>query len=63
MDWITQHGEHGFVNTLPTPLQRQGDFSEFLTGAQALDSNKQPILTLSVGRSSRVKFLIRQQHA
>jgi len=33
----------GFVNTLPTPLQRQGDFSEFLTGAQALDSNKQPI--------------------
>src|SRR5216683_1717603 len=28
----------GFVNTLPTPLQRQGDFSEFLTGSQAADS-------------------------
>src|SRR6266851_5384322 len=33
----------GFVNTLPTPLQRQGDFSEFLTGAQAVDANNKPI--------------------
>jgi len=29
----------GFVNTLPTPLQRQGNFGEFLTGKQAADSN------------------------
>src|SRR5947199_10641259 len=28
----------GFANTLPTPAQRQGDFSEFLTGKQAADS-------------------------
>src|SRR5882762_8175262 len=28
----------GFVNTLPTPLQRQGDFSEFLNGKQAVDA-------------------------
>src|SRR2546429_7493059 len=27
----------GFVNTLPTPLQRQGNFSEFL-GGQAMDT-------------------------
>src|SRR6266513_3460458 len=33
----------GFVNTLPSPLQRQGDFSEFLTGQQAVDSTKQPL--------------------
>src|SRR5437879_1837559 len=29
----------GFVNTLPTPLQRQVDFSEFLNGKQAVDAN------------------------
>jgi len=29
----------GFVNTLPTPLQQQGNFTEFLTGAQAVDAN------------------------
>jgi len=28
----------GFVNTLATPLQRQGNFSEFLTGQQLTDS-------------------------
>jgi len=33
----------GYVNTLPTPAQRTGDFSEFLTGAQAVDSNNTPI--------------------
>ena len=33
----------GLVNTLPTALQKQGDFSEFLTGAQAVDANKKPI--------------------
>jgi hypothetical protein len=33
----------GYVNTLPTPAQRSGDFSEFLTGAQAVDSNNDPI--------------------
>jgi hypothetical protein len=34
----------GFVNTLATPLQRQGNFSEYLTGAQALDSKGKPAL-------------------
>ncbi|HXJ87524.1 MAG TPA: TonB-dependent receptor [Candidatus Binatia bacterium] len=34
----------GYVNTLPTPLQRQGDFSEFLTGAQLTDSTNQPVV-------------------
>lgn len=34
----------GLVNTLPTALQKQGNFSEFLTGAQALDSNNKPIV-------------------
>src|SRR6266567_5602070 len=33
----------GFVNTLPSPLQRQGNFSEFLTGQQAVDSTNQPL--------------------
>ncbi len=33
----------GFVNTLPTPLQRSGNFSEFLTGAQLTDSNGAPV--------------------
>src|SRR5579864_5434888 len=33
----------GFVNTLPTTLQRQGNFSEFLTGQQLTDSNKNPV--------------------
>ncbi|PYT77602.1 MAG: hypothetical protein DMG40_23030 [Acidobacteria bacterium] len=33
----------GFVNTLPTALQRQGDFSEFLTGKQAVDSKGNPL--------------------
>jgi hypothetical protein len=33
----------GFVNTLATPLQRQGNFSEFYTGQQAIDSNSNPI--------------------
>lgn len=34
----------GFVNTLPTPAQRTGDFSEFLTGNKAVDSTGAPIL-------------------
>ena len=34
----------GFVNTLPTPTQRTGDFSEFLTGKQAVDANNIPIV-------------------
>jgi hypothetical protein len=34
----------GFVNTLPTPTQRTGDFSEFLTGNQAVDANNIPIV-------------------
>src|SRR5438477_3567501 len=33
----------GFVNTLPTTLQRQGNFSEFLTGQQLTDSSKNPV--------------------
>jgi Carboxypeptidase regulatory-like domain len=33
----------GFVNTLPTTLQKQGDFSEFLTGKQAVDATGKPI--------------------
>ena len=33
----------GFVNTLPTALQKQGNFSEFLTGKQAVDPKTGPI--------------------
>jgi hypothetical protein len=40
----------GFVNTLPTPLQRQGDFSEFLTGAQAVDSQTGKAIFDALGR-------------
>src|SRR5438094_4373427 len=39
----------GFANTLPTPAQRQGDFSEFLTGKQAADS-KGNLLFDALGR-------------
>jgi hypothetical protein len=34
----------GYVNTLPTTLQRQGDFSEFFPGQQLLDSNSNPVV-------------------
>ena len=34
----------GYVNTLPTTLQRGGDFSEFFTGQQLLDSNSNPVV-------------------
>ena len=34
----------GLVNTLPSAAQKQGDFSEFLTGKQAVDSNGNPIV-------------------
>ncbi len=34
----------GYVNTLPTTLQRQGDFSEFLNGQQLVDSNNVPVV-------------------
>jgi hypothetical protein len=34
----------GLVNTMATPLQRQGNFTEFLTGAQAVDAKGVPIV-------------------
>jgi len=34
----------GLVNTLATPLQRQGNFTEFLTGAPAVDAKGNPIV-------------------
>jgi Carboxypeptidase regulatory-like domain len=39
----------GFVNTLPTALQKQGNFSEFLTGKQAVDANGN-LLSDALGR-------------
>lgn len=34
----------GYVNTLPTAPQKQGDFSAFLTGKQAVDANGNPMV-------------------
>jgi Carboxypeptidase regulatory-like domain len=39
----------GFVNTLPTAHQKQGNFSEFLTGKQAVDA-KGNLLSDALGR-------------
>src|SRR5205085_1815846 len=33
----------GYVNTLPTALQKQGNFSEFLTGNQVMDTKGNPL--------------------